>query len=120
MITCTQCKCYVGYTTGKMVKRISNDKCHIKKGKRTCEIVNHFLDLEHNLDFSSHKNFDSSLSKVLKVIFLDRVIFKPGMNQNMKEKACEKLEGYWQTQLRTLNRDGGLNKRDNRKYTTAN
>ena len=38
------------------------------------------------------------------------------MTQTMKEKDCEKLEGYWQTQLKTSDRYGGLNKKDNRKY----
>ena len=38
-------------------------------------------------------------------------------NTREKRELIEIKEGYWQTQLRTLNRYGGLNKRDDRKNT---
>ena len=52
----------------------------------------------------------------MKVIVLDSITFEPGVSQAEKEKQCEMLEGHWQTQLKTLERFGGLNSLDNRKY----
>ena len=34
-----------------------------------------------------------------------------------KRKALERAEGRWQTELRTMARYGGLNKKDDRKIT---
>ena len=77
--------------------------------------MNHFLDFDHKLDFSSTKSFDASLSKFLKVILIDSLIFYPKDTQVMKEKACEIREGYFQTQLKTLERFGGMNTLDSHK-----
>ena len=87
---CTLCEqSYVGYTTGNLPRRLSNHKNHIKKNIKSCKLVNHFLDFDHKLDFSSTKSFDASLSKFLKVILIDSLIFDPKDTQTMKEKACE-------------------------------
>ena len=52
LMECRTCKqSYVGYTTSNLLKRFSNPKSHIKKGIRSCKLVNHFLDIDHDLDF---------------------------------------------------------------------
>ena len=54
LMECNTCKqSYVGYTTSNLPKRFSNHKSHIKKGFRSCKLLNHFLDnIDHSLDFS--------------------------------------------------------------------
>ena len=109
---------YVGYTTGNMKSRFSNDKSHIKAGKCTCEKVTHLIKENHDLDFSNFKNYDESLSKCVAVTVIEKV---KGINENdsilVKEAKCEQRESYWQRQLKTLTVYGGLNKRDGKKYT---
>ena len=117
VIDCISCKVsYVGYTTGKMVVRLSNDKSHIKKGKKTCEITKHFIEHDHNLDFSTVSEFDNSLSKHLKVTLIEDVPLADNLATKCKEEICQKRETFWQTQLKCFTRYGGLNKRNNKKY----
>ena len=112
-------KSYVGYTIKATKIRFSNTKSHIKKGNKSCEIVSHFIENEHpDIDFSSAKKYDESLCKYIKVTLLEKVQVNPDDNREQREAKCEAREGYWQTQLRTLTMYGGLNKRDNRKYTS--
>ena len=110
---------YVGYTTGNMKSRFSNDKSHIKAKKCTCEKVTHLINENHDLDFSNFKKYDESLSKCVSVTLIEKV---KGINENddilAKEAKCEKREMYWQRQLKTLTVYGGLNKRDGKKYST--
>jgi len=108
--TCNQS--YVGYTTSNLPKRFSNHKSHIKKGIRSCRLVNHFLDIDHALDFSTTASFNSSLSAHLSVIIVDALEFDPEINKLDREKAMEAREGYYQTQLKTLERYGGMNSLD--------
>ncbi len=117
IIDCITCKIsYVGYTIGKMVVRLSNDKSHIKKCKGTCEITKHFIEHDHNLDFSSVKVYDDSLSKHLRVTLIEDVDLASNLSNSDKEKVCQERETFWQTQLKCFVRYGGLNKRNNRKY----
>ncbi len=110
---CNTCKqSYVGYTTTNLPKRISNHKSHIKKGIRSCKLVNHFLDLDHSLDFSSVESFNRTLSAHLSVIIVDDVVLDVSMTKLEKEKAMEAREGFYQTQLKTLVRYGGMNNLD--------
>ena len=37
-------------------------------------------------------------------------------SQEEKERKCELREKYWQSQLKTFERYGGLNKRHSKKY----
>ena len=78
---CTLCnKQYVGLSV-KFRARLSNHKSHIKQKKRTCHLVNHFIDNSH----------DHQLSH-LKFILNEQVPAKT-------EDFLEKREGYWQAQL---------------------
>ena len=117
IIDCVTCIIsYVGYTIGKMVTRLSNDKSHIKKNKKTCEITKHFIDKNHNLDFSDNKNFEDSLCKHLRVTLIEDVYLDPVLSNTEKEKVCQLRETFWQNQLKCFVRFGGLNKRNNKKY----
>ena len=64
---------YVGYTTSNLPKRFSNHKSHIKKGIRSCKLENHFLDIDHDLDFSTTASYNSSLRTHLSVIKVDAI-----------------------------------------------
>ena len=102
-----------------MKTRFSNDKSHFKKKNASCELINHLLSNNHDdIDFSSIKNYDDSLSKHIRVTLIEKVKVEPNDSRSVKESKCEAREGFWQTQLRTLQPYGGLNKRDNRKYVS--
>ena len=110
---------YTGYTITNMKTRFSNNKSHIKNKNASCEFVKHFITTEHkDIDFSSRKNYDQSLSKHIRIIILEKVDVDIGASREQKEAKCEEREGYWQTQLKTLQTYGGLNVRDNRKYVS--
>ena len=49
------------------------------------------------------------LNKGYKVIVIDKVEFEPKDTKITKMRKVKEREGYWQTQLRTLVRYGGLN-----------
>ena len=113
LMECRTCKqSYVGYTTSNLPKRFSNHKSHIKKGIRSCKLVNHFLDIDHSLDFSTTASYNSTLRTHLSVIIVDALEFEPEISKVDKEKAMEAREGFYQTQLKTLERYGGMNTLD--------
>ena len=115
LMECVQCEVsYIGYTTGNLPKRLSNHKSHIKRKVHSCRLVNHFLDIEHNLDLSSTASFNTTLSKHLKVILIDKIDFRGNLSQSEKEDILIEKEGFYQTQVKTLNRYGGLNILDSR------
>ena len=104
----------IGYTTGNLPKRFSNHKSHIKRKVNSCRLVGHFLEVDHNIDYSKD-NYNASLSKHLKVILVDRFDFDEHVTQAEKESFLLQKEGYYQTQLKTLSRYGGLNVLDDPK-----
>ena len=113
LMECKTCKqSYVGYTTSNLPKRFSNHKSHLKKGIRSCKLVNHFLDIDHDIDFSTTATFNSSLSAHLSVIIVDSLDFGPDVSKLDREKAMEAREGFYQTQLKTMERYGGMNTLD--------
>ena len=68
--------------------RLSNHKSHIKKNKRTCSLVNHFID-----NSCSHTLAD------LKFVLIEQVATKT-------DTFLEHREGYWQAQLWTYEPHG--------------
>ena len=68
--------------------RLSNHKSHIKKNKRTCRLVNHFID-----NSCSHTLAD------LKFVLIEQVATKT-------DTFLEHREGYWQAQLWTYEPHG--------------
>ena len=104
-------KLYI-YTTSNLPKRFSNHKSHIKKGIRSCKLVNHFLDVDHSLDLSTTESFNRTLSAHLSVIVVDSVDLCSNTSKVERERAMEAREGFYQTQLKTLERYGGMNTLD--------
>ena len=82
--------------------RLSNNKSHIKKNKRTCRLVNHFID-----NSCSHTLFD------LKFILIEQVATKT-------EKFWGHREGYWQAQLWTCELYGFNAKKNSIRGDVAN
>ena len=87
VIYCTFCKKSNRQCVGSAIDfrcHLSNFKSHIKKQKRTCRLINHFID----------NNSDHPLD-CLKFILIEKV-------SNKTEKYLEEREGYWQAQLWTF------------------
>ena len=59
-------------------------------------------------------SFDAHLGKQIKIIIVEQVDLSLAESTRDKRALIEVREGYWQTQLRTLKRYGGLNKKDER------
>ena len=110
------CNIYI-YTTSNLPKRFSNHKSHIKKAIRSCKLVNHFIDVDHSLDFCTTESFNRTLSAHLSVIIVDTVDFASSVSKVEREKAMEAREGFFQTQLKTLERFGGMNTLDSNHNT---
>ena len=64
---------------------------------------------EHTWDSSSISMYNESLIQVLKVKIIDKVDFESKDSKITKMRKVKEREGYWQTQLRTMVRYGGLN-----------
>ena len=110
---------YTGYTITNMKTRFSNNKSHFKKNNASCELIKHLLTYEHEgIDFTNRHTYDKSLSKHIRVTLIEKVQVEVSDSREQREAKCEAREGYWQTQLKTLQVYGGLNKRDNRKYVS--
>ena len=80
---CTLCNKQCVGSSIRFRARLSNHESRIKQKKRTCRLVNHFIDNSH----------DHQLSH-LKFILIEQVSTKT-------EDFLEKREGYWQVQLWT-------------------
>ena len=61
------------------------------------------------------ETFNIALSKHIDITIIDKLDFAPGLNTTEKRSILVKREGFWQTQLRTMNHYGGLNIKDERK-----
>ena len=122
-------KSYVGSTIGNMRTRAANYRNHIKTQHKGCEIATHFSQLPdaHSLPAliaqgssmitkkEQQELFNNNLSEQIEFILIDRVVFPDNSTSTEKRSLIEKSEGYWQTQLRTMKKYGGLNVRDERK-----
>ena len=72
-------------------------------------LVNHFLDIDHSLDFSTVSSFNTTISAHLTDKLVDSLEFDESISKLDREKALESIESYYQTQLKTLERYGGIN-----------
>ena len=121
-------KSYVGSTIDSMKTRMSNYKNHLKTQYKGCEMAQHFKECGsgiHSLyagssDVSTRSKqylelSNQHLSQQLNVILIEKVNLSNIETTTEKRKVIEAREGFWQTQLRTLTRYGGLNKKDERK-----
>ena len=110
---------YIGCTTLTSHGRFANHKSHIKKWRCTCEVSKHFKNYEHKHELnrnSTNKNYDESLGKQIDYIIVEKVDFKGTTDPGERVKLCQRREGYWQNQLKTLNIYGGMNIRDEQRY----
>ena len=88
---------YVGYTTGNMKARFSNDKSHVKAKRKTCEKVTHLIEIDHDIDFSNYRKYDETLSKCVTVTLIEKVKnIKDNDDLKTREEKCEKRENFWQ------------------------
>ena len=117
-------KSYIGSTMHSMRVRWANYKNHIKSGYSGCELATHFKETEtkHPLKFGSGKGrideiYNSCLIEQLDVTIIEKVNMSGCSNKAEKRRALERAEGKWQTELRTMTRYGGQNKKDDRKIT---
>ena len=124
-------KSYVGSTITDMRDRLSTYKNHIQTGHKGCEIATHFNEdptihclpqstgRTHNLRSKSNTNRPQFLSSDLKshnnFTLIDVADLSDCQTRIDKRNRIERMEGYWQTELRTMQRYGGLNKKDERK-----
>ena len=120
----------VGSSIVDMRVRMNNYRSHIRSNYKKCEFVNHISEnpalhpLPDPTTFTSKNlyidKFNESLSEQIEIILIDKVIFPPHINDTAtKKNIISKVEGYWQTQLHTLERFGGLNIRDERKIANV-
>ena len=130
LIQDTVCKrSYVGSSIDSMKTRMSNYKNHLKTFYKGCEMAQHFKEVgedTHSLYSDRNANmrtkafqnkFDEHLSNQIQVIIIEEVDLSSFETTKEKRVAIESREGFWQTQLRTLTRYGGLNKKDERLIT---
>ena len=122
---------YVGSTTNSMSERLSTYKNHIKTRYKGCEIALHFKDepslhssptettgpnLRNSLDKRvAQQNYTEFLKSQLSIVIIDSVELSDCTTRAEKRDKIARVEGYGRTQLRTMQRYGGLNKKDERK-----
>ena len=110
----------VGSTLGNMRKRWSGHKSDIRIYKSSCEIANHCNSQSTPHTFSNRDNntiYIKELKEQLGVILIEKVKFDDHDGKDTKLSKLHDREGYWQTELRTLRRFGGLNIRDERQIS---
>ena len=114
----------VGCTSNCTRERFRNHKSHIKKMIPSCEVSTHIKDnwALHALDTSTFDKYDKSLSTHLEVILIEKVEISADIQHCAKErlKVCKRREWYWQNQLKTLRKYGGLNIREEKSYPQLN
>ena len=118
LINDTVChKSYVGSCITNCKTRFSNHKSHIKNKYLDCELAQHFAECEetHLLDTSSKEAYNNSLKGQIEIVIIDQIFFDKTDSKNVKMGKCKAKEGFWQTQLRTLKKFGGLNVKDDRR-----
>ena len=67
------------------------------------------------LDTSSKEAYNNSLKGQIEIVIIDKIFFDKTDSKNVKMGKCKAKEGFWQTQLRTLKKFGGLNVKDDRR-----
>ena len=80
----------------KFIHRMSNYFSHIKQKKRTCAIINHFID--NHLDEWSK---DYETNDIFHIIGMAKITNLPS-NPKLRAKRLWEFEGYWQVKLNTV------------------
>ena len=103
LVSCVKCNLQGVGSTTQFNKRISNYFSHIKQRKRTCGIVEHFIDHHREEWKESYKE-----NNLFQIIGISKLTNKP-TNGKLTSKRLEEFEGYWQMRLVTVH-PYGLNK----------
>ena len=103
LVNCEKCNLQGVGSTTQFNKRISNYFSHIKQRKRTCGIVEHFIDHHKEEWKESYKE-----NNLFQIIGISKLTNKP-TNGKLTSKRLEEFEGYWQMRLVTVH-PYGLNK----------
>ena len=103
LVNCVKCNLQGVGSTTQFNKRISNYFSHIKQRKRTCGIVEHFIDHHREEWKESYKE-----NNLFQIIGISKLTNKP-TNGKLTSKRLEEFEGYWQMRLVTVH-PYGLNK----------
>ena len=96
LIACKICNIQgVGHTV-KFSSRINNYFSHIKQKKRTCSIVNHFIDNHYDI-----WNINYAENEIISIIGIAKITNLPS-DPKLKENRLWAFEGYWQAKLSTM------------------
>ena len=79
--------------TEKLPARISNYYSHMRRRRRTNKIAIHFQEADN------HTEEDMNIE------IIDRLVSIPG-NQEESTTKLKRVEGFWQTHLRTVGKNG--------------
>ena len=121
---------YVGRTLTAMKTRLANYRRHIQTAHKGCEIASHFAEcsdkhpippVESNETRPEYlKRYNEWLGREIEFVIIDQVNFPSNVTESEKFDILQKSESYWQSQLRTMKRYGGLNVQDERKLVFKN
>ena len=109
---------YTGSTINAIPGRWSAYKYHIKTAYKPCKIAYHVAQspMSHDITLKDDlDNIDNHLKHQFQVILIDRVDLSSCINKEEKLKLVKELEGEWIDRLKTLEKFGGFNKRDETK-----
>ena len=115
LITIDKTVAYVGRTENSLRTRWACHKSHINKNYRSCNVACYLNNPPQISTWEKHN--DLSLSKLINVQIIDKVIPELWDSADaLFDKLCKK-EKYWQCQLRTTKDYGGLNDREERLFS---
>ena len=110
---------YTGSTITDMRTRWANYKNHIKTGYKACELANHVVQSTLSHPINRDEKIDFSLQHQFKVILIDRVDLGNNRSTRDKRNIIVKCEGEWIDKLKTLEKYGGFNRRDETKIANS-
>ena len=109
---------YTGSTINAIPGRWSAYKYHIKTAYKPCKIAHHVAQspMSHDITLKDGlDNIDNHLQHQFQVILIDKVDLSNCINKEEKLKLVKECEGKWIDKLKTLEKFGGFNKRDETK-----
>ena len=86
--------------------------------RNNCAFTKHFTNNKeiHPIDISSHKSYDATLSKIIEVTIIEKVKLNDSDEEIEIKNKCLAREAYWQEKLKTMEKYGGINKREDVQY----
>ena len=103
-----------------MKKRLGNYKSHIKLHKVTCNVVQHWWNVDAHLSVhpvpETQEAYSSSLKAEMSFTLVDQVEPLPGEREPQTLRRLKNLEGQWEHKLQTLH-PHGLNIRNEARHS---